>query len=192
MDEIGLSKKVRARGSDYVASRWSLAWSHPINHFILLRQHACWHERVTFTWLCTLFWFLNTHQFRHEDCCRLHKSMFFFVHGPRDVASHFRYVKEGICTKAELMQSTPRSNEIFCLLQPNPMAASVEISLFKSADAGKSKEVEKDSFIRLKNVERKLQFLQIQEDYIKDEVKNLKRELLRAQEEVRSIYALVN
>jgi 26S proteasome regulatory subunit T3 len=72
------------------------------------------------------------------------------------------------------------------------MAASVEISLFKSADAGKSKEVEKDSFIRLKNVERKLQFLQIQEDYIKDEVKNLKRELLRAQEEVRSIYALVN
>jgi 26S proteasome regulatory subunit T3 len=29
-----------------------------------------------------------------------------------------------------------------------------------------------------------LKFLEIQEEYIKDEVKNLKRELLRAQEEV--------
>lgn len=33
-------------------------------------------------------------------------------------------------------------------------------------------------------LEKKIEFLEIQEEYIKDEVKNLKRELLRAQEEV--------
>jgi 26S proteasome regulatory subunit T3 len=39
-------------------------------------------------------------------------------------------------------------------------------------------------FSRLKLKERKYTFLEIQEEYIKDEVKNLKRELLRAQGEV--------
>lgn len=33
-------------------------------------------------------------------------------------------------------------------------------------------------------LQKKIEFLEIQEEYIKDEVKNLKRELLRAQEEV--------
>ncbi len=41
-----------------------------------------------------------------------------------------------------------------------------------------------DYYAKLKLLERKLKFLEIQEEYIKDEVKNLKRELLRAQEEV--------
>jgi hypothetical protein len=50
---------------------------------------------------------------------------------------------------------------------------------------GSKTDVEKDSYLKLKNLERRLQFLEIQEEYIKDEVKNLKRELLRAQEEVR-------
>lgn len=42
-----------------------------------------------------------------------------------------------------------------------------------------------DEYRALKLRQRRLAFLQIQEDYIKDEVKNLKRELLRSQEEVR-------
>jgi 26S proteasome regulatory subunit T3 len=41
-----------------------------------------------------------------------------------------------------------------------------------------------DTYTQLKLKERRLQFLEIQEEYIKDEVKNLKREILRAQEEV--------
>lgn len=45
-----------------------------------------------------------------------------------------------------------------------------------------------DLYIKLKTLERKLEFLEIQEEYIKDEVKNLKRELLRAQEEVRAFF----
>ena len=41
-----------------------------------------------------------------------------------------------------------------------------------------------DLFSRLKELERELELIQIQEEYIKDEQKNLKREFLRAQEEV--------
>lgn len=44
-----------------------------------------------------------------------------------------------------------------------------------------------DLYTRLKTLQRQLEFLGIQEDYVKDEQKNLKRELLRAQEEVKRI-----
>ncbi|KAI9297607.1 26S protease regulatory subunit 6B [Neoconidiobolus thromboides FSU 785] len=46
---------------------------------------------------------------------------------------------------------------------------------------------EKDHYIKLKNLQRHHEFLQLQEDYIKDELKNLNRELLRAKEEVKRI-----
>ncbi|RKP08599.1 26S protease regulatory subunit 6B, partial [Thamnocephalis sphaerospora] len=46
---------------------------------------------------------------------------------------------------------------------------------------------EDDLYIRLKKLQRHLEFLELQEEYIKDEQKNLKRELLRAQEEVKRI-----
>ena len=42
----------------------------------------------------------------------------------------------------------------------------------------------------LKLMERRLEFLTIQEDYIKDESKNLKRELIRAREEVKRIQSV--
>jgi hypothetical protein len=42
----------------------------------------------------------------------------------------------------------------------------------------------KDLYTRVKLLQRRLKFLEIHEEYIKDEVKNLKRELLHAQEEV--------
>lgn len=46
-----------------------------------------------------------------------------------------------------------------------------------------------DPFTQLKLKERKYTFLEIQEEYIKDEVKNLKRELLRAQGEVHNFHS---
>lgn len=47
-----------------------------------------------------------------------------------------------------------------------------------------------DPYTQLKTLEGDLEFLKIQEDYIKDEQKNLKRELIRAQEEVRRIQSV--
>ncbi|MEW5305670.1 MAG: hypothetical protein WDW36_008196 [Sanguina aurantia] len=47
-----------------------------------------------------------------------------------------------------------------------------------------------DLYTRLKTLQRQLEFLDIQEDYIKEEQKNLKRELLRAQEEVKRIQSV--
>ncbi len=41
---------------------------------------------------------------------------------------------------------------------------------------------EEDLYTRQKLLQRQLEFVDIQEEYIKDEQKNLKRELLRAQE----------
>lgn len=40
---------------------------------------------------------------------------------------------------------------------------------------------EDDLYVQYKRLERQLEFLQVQEDYIKDEQKNLKKELVRAQ-----------
>ena len=47
-----------------------------------------------------------------------------------------------------------------------------------------------DLYSRLKQLESHLEFIELQEDYIKDEHKNLKRELLRAQEEVKRIQSV--
>lgn len=51
-------------------------------------------------------------------------------------------------------------------------------------------ETEVDPYTQLKTLQRQLDFLGIQEEYIKDEQKNLKRELLRAQEEVKRIQSV--
>jgi 26S proteasome regulatory subunit T3 len=49
---------------------------------------------------------------------------------------------------------------------------------------------EEGLYTRQKVVQRQLEFVDIQEEYIKDEQKNLKRELLRAQEEVKRIQSV--
>lgn len=46
-----------------------------------------------------------------------------------------------------------------------------------------------DLYSRIKKAQRTVEMLDIQEEYIKDEMKNLKRELIRAQEEVKRIQA---
>jgi len=58
------------------------------------------------------------------------------------------------------------------------------------ASSAASDPVTRDLFLRLKELENTIQFLDIQEEYIKDEQKNLKRELLRAQEEVKRIQSV--
>lgn len=50
--------------------------------------------------------------------------------------------------------------------------------------------LEGDHYVRLKTLQRQYEFLEIQEDYIKDEMKSLKRELLHAQEEVKRIQSV--
>ncbi|RKP02958.1 hypothetical protein CXG81DRAFT_10121, partial [Caulochytrium protostelioides] len=49
---------------------------------------------------------------------------------------------------------------------------------------------EQDLYTTFKKLQRNLQFLELQEEYIKDEQKNLKSELLRAQEEVKRIQSV--
>lgn len=47
-----------------------------------------------------------------------------------------------------------------------------------------------DPYTKCKSLDRQLEFLGIQEEYVKDEHKNLKRELLRAKEEVKRIQSV--
>jgi 26S proteasome regulatory subunit T3 len=57
--------------------------------------------------------------------------------------------------------------------------------------ASSSKQLlEKDAYAKMKTLQQQLEFLEIQEDYIKDEMANLKRELVRAKEEVKRIQSV--
>jgi len=69
------------------------------------------------------------------------------------------------------------------------MAMEVE-KLPGGLDLNASAEKEDDLYVSLKEYEKQLRFLEIQEEYVKDEHKNLKRELLRAQEEVKRIQSV--
>lgn len=51
-------------------------------------------------------------------------------------------------------------------------------------------DVTDDMYVRFKTLERQLEFLEIQESYVKDEMKSLKQELLHAQEEVKRIQSV--
>eukprot|EP00061_Rhincodon_typus_P003396 g19983.t1 len=47
-----------------------------------------------------------------------------------------------------------------------------------------------DLYTRYKKLQQELEFLEVQEEYIKDEQKNLKKEFLHAQEEVKRIQSI--
>jgi 26S proteasome regulatory subunit T3 len=49
---------------------------------------------------------------------------------------------------------------------------------------------DEDLYERVKSLERELEFVDIQESFVKDEMKNLRRELLRAKEEVKRIQSV--
>jgi 26S proteasome regulatory subunit T3 len=60
----------------------------------------------------------------------------------------------------------------------------------ETSTAAKNTEGVDDLYTKLKTLQRQLEFCDIQEEYIKDETKNLRRELLRAQEEVKRIQSV--
>jgi 26S proteasome regulatory subunit T3 len=80
------------------------------------------------------------------------------------------------------------ANREFC---NQPRAQTMVIDSPHSAmDIETKEEREDDLYLTLKDYEKQLRFLEIQEEYVKDEHKNLKRELLRAQEEVKRIQSV--
>lgn len=73
---------------------------------------------------------------------------------------------------------------------PATPAAAKPVSMDVDEAADQLLEHSQDLYARLKTVQRQLEFLDIQEEYIKDEQKNLKRELLRAKEEIKRIQSV--
>lgn len=55
---------------------------------------------------------------------------------------------------------------------------------------GKTISLGEDIYSRVKESAEQAEFLDIQEEYIKDEMKNLKREMVRAREEIKRICAV--
>ena len=49
---------------------------------------------------------------------------------------------------------------------------------------------DEDLFLKMKEVESEIEFLKLQEDFIREEHKNLKKELIRAKEEIKRIQAV--
>ena len=78
---------------------------------------------------------------------------------------------------AEVTRSPAATNSITKLHGTDAVTNATPISSLKSSDF----------YTSLKRLQRDLEFLNLQEEYIKDEQKNLKRELVRAQEEVKRI-----
>ncbi|OZJ05702.1 26S protease regulatory subunit 6B [Bifiguratus adelaidae] len=68
-------------------------------------------------------------------------------------------------------------------LETDPVVLAQKATLLSSLS-------EEDLYTKLKKLQRHLEFLELQEEYIKDEQKNLKRELVRAQEEVKRIQSV--
>jgi hypothetical protein len=59
-----------------------------------------------------------------------------------------------------------------------------------SSSTSEEKMVEIDLYQELKSLERQTEFVSLQEEYLKDEMRHLQRELLRAKEEIRRIQSV--
>lgn len=85
----------------------------------------------------------------------------------------------------------PSAKRMATALGVLPMAlekgADVEMS---DAPASAPTKAGPDMYARMKSLQRQLEFLEIQEEYIKDEMGNLKRELVRAKEEIKRIQSV--
>ncbi|OCT56884.1 hypothetical protein XELAEV_18004281mg, partial [Xenopus laevis] len=69
-----------------------------------------------------------------------------------------------------------------------PLASSRPITALSFL--GPESEDLEDLYSRYKKLQQELEFLEVQEEYIKDEQKNLKKEFLHAQEEVKRIQSI--
>ena len=61
-----------------------------------------------------------------------------------------------------------------------------EVSHFKSTPST----INTDYYHTMKSLEKQLEFVSLQEEYLKDEMRHLQRELLRAKEEIRRIQSV--
>ncbi|XP_003383670.2 PREDICTED: 26S protease regulatory subunit 6B-like [Amphimedon queenslandica] len=102
-------------------------------------------------------------------------------------------------------QKTPllQSNSVYSRILPC-ICKMEEIGIFDHQPQNQEKETpsrpttssntatehEEDLYIKFKKLQRQIDFLQVQEDYIKDELKNLRQEYLYAQEEVKRIQSV--
>ncbi|KAL6582943.1 26s proteasome regulatory subunit 6B [Orobanche minor] len=68
--------------------------------------------------------------------------------------------------------------------EPPPTRKKTEYDLSSSVDA------DGDLYSRLKMLQCQHGFIEIQEEYVKDKLKNIRRELLRSQEEVKRIQSV--
>ncbi|KAI5294257.1 26S proteasome regulatory subunit 6B [Ascosphaera atra] len=80
------------------------------------------------------------------------------------------------------------------VLQPispskGPAPAADPIPAFKTLEFG-GDETNEDPYATLKRLQRHLEYINLQEEYIKDEQRSLKRELVRAQEEIKRIQSV--
>eukprot|EP00959_Pyramimonas_sp_CCMP1952_P097285 2033522-Pyramimonas_sp.AAC.1 len=91
------------------------------------------------------------------------------------------------------------NSETFRNRSGDPRADLEELAMAPTVPAEKASAMETDTpregeledlYTKLKTLQRQLEFVDIQEEYIKDETKNLRRELLRAQEEVKRIQSV--
>lgn len=76
------------------------------------------------------------------------------------------------------------------VLDPKPASTSEPPPSLPPIKSDVSAVEDEDLYARLKSLQRQIEFIDIQEEYVKDELKNLKRELLRAQEEVKRIQSV--
>lgn len=76
------------------------------------------------------------------------------------------------------------------VLDPKPASILEPPPALPAVKSDSSAAEEEDLYGRLKSLQRQIEFIDIQEEYVKDELKNLKRELLRAQEEVKRIQSV--
>ena len=65
--------------------------------------------------------------------------------------------------------------------------STIAAAVAASASASNISSSTQDLYMRLKKLQRHLEFLLLQEEYIKDEQKNLKSELIRAKEEASAL-----
>ena len=70
------------------------------------------------------------------------------------------------------------------------LGTSSSSSSSSSSSPSSAVESSPDLYVRLKKAQRQLEVLDIQEEYIRDEIKNLKREMMRASEEVKRIQSV--
>jgi len=68
--------------------------------------------------------------------------------------------------------------------------SSLALKNMESIGSTLDKEAEENLYLNLKHLQRQLEFIEVQEEYIKDEMKNLRRELIRAKEEIKKIQSV--